>query len=174
MIARLDMEKGFDPLLRALAEIAKHCPNVLLVVVGEGPARGEIERLIGDLHLQDNVLLLGKRTDIPELYASFDTFVLPSLNEGMPMTVLEAFASGLPVVATRTGAIPLVVQEGVNGIVVEPDDVDPLAAALLKLIREPDLRARMGAAGRETVRREYTSRSMAQKYLQLYRSAGAN
>jgi len=173
MVARLDMNKGFGPLLHALVEIKKHCPEILLIVVGEGPAKNEIEESIKDLKLQDNVLLLGSRKDMPELYPSFDVFVLPSLNEGMPLTVLEAFASGLPVVATRTGAIPSVVQEGVSGILVDPGDVASLADAILRLTREPELRARMGAAGRERVQAEYTARSMAQKYLELYRSAAS-
>jgi glycosyltransferase involved in cell wall biosynthesis len=171
MVARLDMNKGFGPLLHALVEITKHCPEILLVVAGEGPARSEIERSIIDLQLHNNVRLLGDRKDMPELYASFDFFVLPSLNEGMPLTVLEALASGLPVVATRTGAIPSVVRDGVSGILVEPGDVGSLAAAILKLTRDPELRDRMGAAGRQKVRAEYTASSMAHRYLELYRSA---
>ncbi len=170
MVARLDMNKGFGPLLHALAEVAKHCPEILLIVAGDGPSKNEIEQSIVDLQLQNNVLLLGTRRDMPELYASFNVFILPSLNEGMPLTVLEAFASGLPVVATRIGAIPSVVQDGVSGILVDPGDVGSLAAAILKLAREPELRTRMGAAGRQKVRAEYTASSMAHKYLDLYRS----
>jgi glycosyltransferase involved in cell wall biosynthesis len=173
MVARLDMNKGFGPLLHALVEVARHCPEILLIVAGEGPARNEIEESIANLQLQNNVRLLGTRKDMPELYASFNVFVLPSLNEGMPLTVLEAFASGLPVVATGIGAIPSVVQDGVSGILVDPGDVASLAAAILKLAREPELRARMGAAGGQKVRAEYTASSMAHRYLELYRSAGS-
>src|SRR5262249_34309966 len=92
MVARLDQQKGFEYLFRAVREVGTYVDGLALILVGEGPGRLAIEKLVKHLGLQHNVLLAGRRTDMAEVYAAIDIFVLPSLNEGLPMTVLEAMA----------------------------------------------------------------------------------
>jgi glycosyltransferase involved in cell wall biosynthesis len=105
---------------------------------------------------------------MPGIYAALDVFVLPSLNEGLPMTILEAMAASKPVIATRVGAIPKVIQDGETGLLVDPGDVDGLQSALARLLTDADLCSRIGAAGHEWVGRNYTSDAMALKYRQMY------
>jgi glycosyltransferase involved in cell wall biosynthesis len=97
-----------------------------------------------------------------------DIFVLPSLSEGLPMTILEAMAASKPAIATRVGAVPSVIKHGETGLLVDPRDVDGLRDALARLLSQPDLCRRMGAAGHDWVSRTYTSEAMALKYRQMY------
>jgi glycosyltransferase involved in cell wall biosynthesis len=168
MVARLDLQKGFEYLLRAARELSGDFPQLKVVIVGEGPDRSEIEDMIRRLGLQSNVILAGQGSDMPGIYAAMDVFVLPSLNEGLPMTILEAMASRKPVIATRVGAIPSVIKDRETGLLVDPGDADGLRDALANLLSQPDLCCRMGAAGRDWVSRNYTSEAMALKYRQMY------
>ena len=168
MVARLDLQKGFEYLLRAARELCGTFPELKVVLVGEGPDRNEIEGMIQRLGLQSNVILAGQHSDMPAIYAAMDIFVLPSLNEGLPMTILEAMAARKPVIATRVGAIPKVIQDGETGLLVDPGDTDGLQSALARLLADADLRSRIGAAGHDWVSRNYTSEAMALKYRQMY------
>jgi glycosyltransferase involved in cell wall biosynthesis len=113
-------------------------------------------------------LFTGYRQDLPSVYAALDIFVLPSFNEGLPMTVIEAMASGTPVIASRVGAIPAVITHEQTGLLVEPGDTHGLARALDRLLGDPNLRHGLGQQGREHVRQHYTSRVMADQYLRMY------
>lgn len=168
MVARLDLQKGFEYLLRAARELRGEFPGLKVVIMGEGPDRREIEDMIRRLGLQSNVILAGQRSDMPAIYAAMDVFVLPSLNEGLPMTILEAMAASKPVIATRVGAIPKVIQDGETGLLVDPADSDGLRNALARLLADSDLCSRLGAAGHDWVSRNYTSEAMALKYRQMY------
>lgn len=168
MVARLDLQKGFEYLLRAARELCGAFPELKVVIVGEGPDRNEIERMIQRLGLLSNVILAGQHSDMPAIYAAMDIFVLPSLNEGLPMTILEAMAARKPVIATRVGAIPKVIQDGETGLLVDPADSDGLRNALARLLADSDLCSRLGAAGHDWVSRNYTSEAMALKYRQMY------
>jgi glycosyltransferase involved in cell wall biosynthesis len=168
MVARLDLQKGFEYLLRAASELRSAFPGLKVVIVGEGPDRNEIEGMIHRLGLQSNVILAGQRSDMPVIYAAMDVFVLPSLNEGLPMTILEAMAASRPVIATRVGAIPKVIQDGETGLLVDPGDIHGLRDALARLLTDSDLCCRLGAAGHDWVSRNYTSEAMALKYRQMY------
>jgi glycosyltransferase involved in cell wall biosynthesis len=139
-----------------------------VVIVGEGPDRNEIEGMIQRFGLQSNVILAGQHSDMPGIYAAMDVFVLPSLNEGLPMTILEAMAASRPVIATRVGAIPRVIQDGETGLLMDPGDTDGLRNALARLLADSDLCSRLGAAGHDWVSRNYTSEAMALKYRQMY------
>jgi glycosyltransferase involved in cell wall biosynthesis len=139
-----------------------------VVIVGEGPDRNEIEGMIQRLGLQANLILAGQHSDMPAIYAAMDVFVLPSLNEGLPMTILEAMAASKPVIATRVGAVPKVIQDGETGLLVDPGDTDGLRDALARLLIDSDLCCRIGAAGHDWVGRNYTSEAMALKYRQMY------
>jgi glycosyltransferase involved in cell wall biosynthesis len=168
MVARLDLQKGFEYLLRAAHELCGAFPELKVVIVGEGPDRNEIERMIQRLGLQSRVILAGQHSDMPAIYAAMDIFVLPSLNEGLPMTILEAMAACKPVIATRVGAVPRVIQDGETGLLVDPGDTNGLRNALARLLTDSDLCCRIGAAGHDWVSRNYTSEAMALKYRQMY------
>lgn len=168
MVARLDLQKGFEYLLRAVSELCGKFPDLKVVIVGDGPDRAAIEKMIEEFGLQSSVVLAGQQSNMPGVYAAIDIFVLPSLNEGLPMTILEAMAASKPVVATKVGAIPKVIQHGENGFLVEPKDVDGLRNALASLLADPELCRRIGAKAHEWVSRNYTSEAMAVKYRQLY------
>ena len=168
MVARLDLKKGFEYLLRAARELRGTFPELKVVIVGEGPDRREIEGMIQRFGLQSNVILAGQHSDMPAIYAAMDVFVLPSLNEGLPMTILEAMAGSKPVIATRVGAIPKVIQDGETGLLVDPADSDGLRDALVRLLTDSDLCSRLGAAGHDWVSHNYTSEAMALKYRQMY------
>ena len=124
------------------------------MIVGDGPERGALETRIAQLGLGDRVHLLGFRTDIPELLAGCDLFVLPSLFEGLPLSILEAMAAGKAVVATAIGGNDEAVVDGVTGLLVPPADPEALADALRTLLREPERRRRLGEAGRRRAEAE--------------------
>jgi len=168
MVARLDLQKGFEYLLRAARELCAAFPTLKVVIVGEGPDRQAIESMVQRFGLQSNVILAGQHSDMPGIYAAMDIFVLPSLNEGLPMTILEAMAASRPVIATRVGAIPKVIKDGETGLLVDPADVDGLRNALARLLTDSDLCRRIGSAGHDWVSRNYTSEAMALKYRQMY------
>lgn len=168
MVARLDLQKGFEYLLCAVRELCVAFRELKVVIVGEGPDRKAIEDMIQQYGLQRNVVLAGQQSDMPGVYAAIDIFVLPSLNEGLPMTILEAMAASKPVIATRVGAIPSLIKDGDTGLLVDPRDSDGLRNAIARLLTNVDICGRIGAAGHEWVSQNYTSEVMALKYRQMY------
>lgn len=163
---RLVFQKGVDVLLKALSRMPL-CAHVFLDVIGDGGAKPDLERLARELGVADRVRFLGWKTppEMPEVYRQLDAFVLPSRDEGMPNVVLEAMASGLPVVATRIAGNEELVVQGETGFLVPPEDPDALADALTTLVRDPSLRERMGSAGRTLVEDRYTWTRVAEQYL---------
>ncbi|HEX7976391.1 MAG TPA: glycosyltransferase [Anaerolineales bacterium] len=161
--------KGVDDLIRALPETGAD-----LLVGGDGPRRSEWERLAGGLGLGERVRFLGDvpAADLPGLYASADVFVLPAnaRAEAFGTVLLEAMASGLPCITTRLGTgTSYVVQDGLTGLVVPPHDPPALAGAINRLLADPALARRMGAAGRERVLQEFTLEKMVARVDQIYR-----
>jgi len=154
-IRALDM----DPALR---------PRLRLVLIGDGPLRDDCHRLLADAGLSDLAWLPGERSDIPEIMRGFDCFVLPSLAEGISNTVLEAMASGLPVIATAVGGNADLVAAGVSGEIVPPADVESMAQQICRLASHPDLARRMGRAGRESVERKFSMSAMVAAYQGTY------
>ena len=146
-LARLDPQKGLTYLLRAAAEL----PDVEFVVAGEGPERAALEREARALGVADRVAFVGFRHDTAALLAGADVFVLPSLNEGLPLAVLEAMAAARPVVATAVGGTPEVVRDGETGLLVPPGDARALAAAIRELLHDLPLARRVAAEGRALV-----------------------
>jgi glycosyltransferase involved in cell wall biosynthesis len=173
-IGRLSPEKGIKYFLRAAARVLQDIPNALFLIVGDGPDRKSLEADAKALGICGSVCFLGVREDIPELLSCLDVLVMPSLIEGMPMALLEAMASALPVVASRVGSIPAVVQNRVNGIMVSPGNANALAAELLDLLVDDEIRFRVGQRARETVELNFSAASMARRYLQVYRSMTRN
>jgi glycosyltransferase involved in cell wall biosynthesis len=170
IVARLDLQKGFEYLLQAIAGLTSTHPDLRLVIVGEGPDQGAIQSMADRLNLIPRIVFAGQRGDMANVYAGFHIFVLPSLNEGLPMTVLEAMASSRPVIASKVGAIPTVVRDGETGLLVDPKDVVGLRAALDRLLTDPALSSRLATQGHDWVRRHFTSDAMAENYLRMYES----
>lgn len=157
-VARLDHHKGIDTVIRALPAVRALVPGARYAVAGVGDRKEALERLVTELRLGDVVRLLGfvPDDDLPALYTAADVFVLASrrydlLVEGFGIAVVEASASGLPVIGTRSGGIPEAVREGVTGVIVEPDDPASVATAAIRLLEDEALRRRMGHAGRVAV-----------------------
>ena len=154
--------------VRALVLAPDLRPRLRLALVGDGPLRAACAQVLQEAGLADMAWLPGERRDVPELMRGLDAFVLPSLGEGISNTILEAMASGLPVVATAVGGNPELVTHGVTGHVVPSDDVEALAAALVTLARDPAGAAAMGSAGRADVERRFSLQAMVGAYQHLY------
>src|SRR5262249_30604967 len=133
-VGRLTPQKGFDHLARAAAEVVNEFSDAVFVVIGEGPERARLEQLTRDLGLSGRFILAGRRSDMAGAYASMDVFVLSSIDEGMPMVVLEAQAAARPVVATRVAAVPKLVTHEQTGILVQPGDAAALRAGIVRLL----------------------------------------
>lgn len=170
-VGRLETQKGMEYFIRAAREVIAVFPDTQFVVVGEGSLRSQLTELIRDLKLDSHVRLLGERTDIPGVYASLDLFALASIAEGMPMVILEALASGRPVVATRVGAVEKLVLPEVTGLLVEPGDVTGLREAMLRCLGNPAFARQLAANGAQHVRRSFSAEAMARNYSEIYRQA---
>jgi glycosyltransferase involved in cell wall biosynthesis len=165
-VGRLAAPKDPVTLLRALATVAPSPFTALLV--GEGPDRPAVETEIRALGLTDSVELAGERRDVPALLATGDVFVLSSRSEGAPISILEAMAAGLPVVASDVGGVGELVLDGETGLLVPPGDPARLAEALQRLLRDPALRRRLGAAGHARARERFDLRPLQSAHLELY------
>ncbi len=163
-VARLDVQKGLDVLLEAAARI----PNARFVVAGEGRERARLEAQVAALALDDRVRFLGNRTDVPELLAASDAFVLPSRFEGSSLAVLEAMAAGKPVISSSIGGTNELIVDGESGVLVPPDDAGALAASLERVLAEPGLRSRLGAAAQATVQSHFSASDMAERVMGVY------
>jgi glycosyltransferase involved in cell wall biosynthesis len=170
-VGNLIERKGHAVLLHALAAIGGRGTHVpwRLAIAGEGVERPRLEALTREYGLTDRVRLLGARNDIPDLQAGADVFVMPSLWEGLPLAVLEAMVAGKPIVASRTSGIPEAIEDGRQGVLVPPGDVQALADALWRLMNEPELRASLGRAALERARSRFTIAAMVDQYERLYR-----
>ena len=167
-VAALVPHKGQRHLIGAAAQIVREIPDARFVIVGEGELREQLERQIKDLALDRHVTLAGFRNDAIGLMKSFDLFVMCSVTEGLGSAMLEAMACGTPVVATRAGGIPESITDGESGVLVPPHDDAALAGAVVRLLRDPALRRRLGDAGLARVRAEFSVEQMVTKTLQVY------
>ncbi len=167
-IAALHERKGLRYLIEAMHKITAKFPNTKLAIVGEGPEENELRKLVEKLEMENHVELLGRRKETPKLLKSSDVFVLPSRREAFGMVNLEAMVTGLPVVATKVGGIPEIIENGKNGFLVEPENSDALAEKILKLIKDPELRNKIGEAGYKTVVEKFDAEKMAQQYEKIY------
>jgi sugar transferase (PEP-CTERM/EpsH1 system associated) len=174
IVARLAQVKNHEMLIRAFALLSGEPDSrARLVIVGDGPERAALEQLTQELGIGGRVFFLGERRDTPELLSAFDLYSLTSISEGMNLTLLEAMASGLPVVATGVGGNTEIVREGETGHLVPSGDVESLHQRLRRLALDPGQRAQMGRAGRERVLRDFDQQAMMQHYLSLYRGVDA-
>ena len=149
-IANFYPSKGLEYLVET-AEHFKNNDNIVFVIIGDGPERFKIENLIEQRGLHKKVFLLGQIPDAYKLLGAFDIFVLPSVKEGFPWTVIEAMAAKLPVVATKVGAIPEIIEDGKNGFVVGPGHPEQIAAKIQDLLTNKHLRQELGIQAHQTV-----------------------
>lgn len=154
-VCTLRPQKALNVLVDAAAELVETFPRLRVLVAGEGSERLRLEAQIARLGLRETVLLLGRRTDVPEVLASLDVAVCSSWFEGTPLSVLEYMEAGLPVVSTRVGGVPDLIEEGANGLLVQPGDPAALASAIGELLADRARASQMGRRGRERRRREF-------------------
>jgi glycosyltransferase involved in cell wall biosynthesis len=167
LAARLDPVKDIGTLLRAVAEV-RRLHDVRLRIAGDGPEHAALRALAQELDLGAAVEFAGFQRDLAPLYRDADVYVMSSVTEGMPLSLLEAMASGLPAVATAVGGIPEVITAGESGLLVPPRDVPALATAITALATDPAGRCRMGAAALARVRADFSLARTASRYLTLY------
>jgi glycosyltransferase involved in cell wall biosynthesis len=167
-VARLDYLKDHVTAIRTVGRVVRQIPDVRLLLVGEGPERPAIEAQVEQVGLTEQVRFLGLRKDVERLLQAADLFLLTSISEGIPLTVIEAMAAGLPVVSTRVGGVPEVVEDGMTGLLAPSRDDEALALAILKLAADPTLRTRLGYVGRERACSSFSESQMADRYRALY------
>lgn len=169
LVATLKEQKGHRYLIEALTSIVPQHPDVHVLFIGDGPLRGELQLQVERLHLDGHIHFLGSRRDVPELLAASDLFVLPSLWEGLAMALLEAMATGLPVVASEVSGTVQVITPSESGILVPPGDTQPLAQAIEQLLNDSMLAQTMGVAAKRRVEEKFSAQKQADEHLALYR-----
>jgi len=169
-IAHLEEHKGVKYLLESASLLLQSRNDVSFLVVGEGRLKEKLKILCADLKIEENVVFAGERGDIPEILSLTDIFVLPSLREGLPLTILEAMACGKPVIATNVGGIPEVVKDGVSGILISPKDPEALHSAINELLGDREKLKKMGHNGKRVYSESFDSKTMIGKIEDLYDS----
>jgi sugar transferase (PEP-CTERM/EpsH1 system associated) len=170
-VGNLYAVKGHTYLLKAAARVVRILPEAVFLIIGRGALLDLLQDEARALGIDTHVRFLGFREDIPALLHSMDLFVLSSLSEGHPLSLLEAMASCKPVVATHVGGIPEVVQHGQTGILVPPGDPERLASEIIGLLLDPQRVQQLGAEGRRRVYETFSLSQMVQRYQQLYEHA---
>ena len=168
IVGRLVEPKGYEYFVDTAKIVTNSRENIYFSIVGDGPDFSKIKNMIEELELTDKVKLLGYRSDIPDLLSEWDIYVQSSLWEGLCLTVVEATASGLPIVATDVGGIPESVIDGYNGFLVPPKDPKALADKIIKLIDSPELRKTMGERSRKIAEEKYSLENMVKKIEELF------
>jgi glycosyltransferase involved in cell wall biosynthesis len=166
MVGRLQAPKDPLTLIGALAYL--HGQDLEALLVGDGPERGTVEEEVRRAGVESTVRLLGERSDVAELLRGAEIFVLSTRSEGLPLSVLEAMAAGLPVVASNVGGVPELVVDGETGLLVPPGDPRSLAAAIERLLQDPSLSRRLGEAGRARVADQFDIARVRQAHVDLY------
>jgi glycosyltransferase involved in cell wall biosynthesis len=168
LVARLAPEKDISTLLRATSLVAEQVPEFTLRLVGDGPCRPSLEALATELKIRSRVEFVGQAIDVRQQLRQASMFVLPSLSEGVSLSLLEAMATGLPVIATRVGGNVEVVEHGKTGFLVPPADPSEMAEAILRLAKDPALGRCIGVAGRMRCENAFNVRGMIRAYEELY------
>ena len=174
VVARLEPEKGHATLLAAWPEVVRRCPTAYLLIVGEGSQRGPLEACARALGIADRVVFTGRRDDVPAVTAALDVAVLPSYREAQGLVVLEAMALGRPVVASNVGGIPEMIDDGVSGLLVPPEDPAALAAAIVRLLTDHPFADLLARRGHDLVHERFCVELMVRAIEDLYdEGAGA-
>jgi glycosyltransferase involved in cell wall biosynthesis len=167
-VSRLHRQKGIVHLLAAVPEILRRRPEAKIVIVGGGPLDQEMRRLVARAGLDRHILILGERPDARDLLSLFDIFVLPSLWEGLPLVLIEAASLGKPIVASAIDGVREVLRDGETGLLVPPAKPAELAAAVVRLLEDRDLGAKLGAAARREIPPRFTLERMVGETQNLY------
>jgi len=167
-VGRLHRQKNFSFLIRLAHNLGARFDKARFVIIGDGEEQRMLEALIVEYGLVGKVLLPGFRLDIPRILPAFDIFVLPSLYEGLPRSVMEAMAAGLPCVASDVGGNAEAVQHGETGFVCRAGDAESFASSIEQLLHDAELRSKMGQAGRTRAFRLFGADRVAQQYADLY------
>ena len=168
-VGRMDYWKNQRILIEILPDLKKLFPKIKLVLVGGGEEEDNLKSLAIKKRINKDVLFLGKRGDVNEILKAFDLFVFPSLTEGLPLVVIEAMATGLPVIASSVGGIPELIVHGENGFLVSPSNKDEIKKAIINLIENSDLRIKMGEAGRIIFKNHFSLPNMVENYIKIYK-----
>jgi L-malate glycosyltransferase len=169
-VAALVPHKGQRYLVAAAHLVVQEMPDVRFIILGEGELRDHLEKQVHEHHLEKHVLLPGFRTDVLGCIKGFDLFVMSSVTEGLGTSLLDAMACGRPIVATRAGGIPEIVEDGFNGLLVPPRDAQALARAIVDALKDEALRRRLGAAGLARVSERFTVDRMVAETAAVYAS----
>jgi len=172
LVGRLSPAKRPDLALHVLKAVHERFPDAELHIIGGGPEEARVRRLVQELGLADSVRLLGRRDDVAGLLAEAECLLLTSEYEGCPIAVLEAMAAAIPVVATNVGGVPELVADGETGLLAGRRDVEGLAECVGSVLGNPELGARLGAAGRVRVTSQFSLELMRAKTFALYRELG--
>lgn len=173
-VGRLSTEKGPDLFLQAAQQVLRTHPNVEFVLAGEGSERTGLERLSRDLGIADKLRFLQYVDNMPVLYQKLDLFVSSSRREGLPIAILEAMASGVPVIATAVGEVPKIIDHGRTGLLAPPECAPALAEAMLQLLRNPRKREELSVAARQRMSEHFSLERMGADYLAFYKHAIAD
>jgi len=168
-VGRLSDVKRQDVLLRGFAQVRKVMPEARLLLVGDGPMRGSLEALAIELGIGSSVHFAGYQADPQRFLQAMDAFALTSRSEGMPLAVLEAWAAGVPVIASRVGGLPEMIEKGKTGLLFDFPDAGQLAKGLVRILCEPGLAAGLRETARQHVQTRFDSRVMAEQYAAHYR-----
>jgi glycosyltransferase involved in cell wall biosynthesis len=168
-VGRLYPQKGYDDLIRAIAMLKRDSAHpIRCVIVGHGPQQQTLQALIDDLDVAQEVRLIGRRQDVPDVIAAFDVSVLSSKWEGLPLAVIEYMAGASPIVATAVGGVPELIEDGVHGLLVKPRDPGELAVAIGRLLDDRPLASRLGRAAQQRQRANYDVEVVVKRLEDLY------
>jgi glycosyltransferase involved in cell wall biosynthesis len=171
VIARLDPIKNHKLILRAMKAVITEVPSARLVLVGDGPLRDELTQFVHqDSAVHDAVRFLGERDDVPRILKNLDLFVLPSLSEGMSLTLVEAMAASLPIVVTEVGGNPAIITNEESGLLVPSGDHEAMAAAVIGLLKDRALCDKLATGARKRYEEEFTIDRMVERYRRVYES----
>ena len=168
IVARLSDVKGQDILVEAMSKVVPHIPSAKLLLVGEGKMEGALRDKVRRLNLSDHVRFFSIVDKTYEMLALFDIFAMPSRQEGLGLSIMEAQAAGLPVVASRVGGIPSLIEDGKTGVLVEPENPEELAVAIIRLFQDRARMKAIGIAGREFIEETFSADKMLDKVIKLY------
>lgn len=171
IVARLEPVKNHQMLLRAFSSLCDLRSDIRLLIVGDGSSRSDLGAMAQELNIADRIIFAGNRRDIPECLSLMDAFALSSVSEGLPLTILEAMAAGVPVISTKVGGIPEVINNERNGLLVESQDVAGMRDAFLRLLEDTVLTQQITSCARSDVVSRYSLRAMTRAYEHTYDQA---
>lgn len=169
-VARLSEVKGQDVLIEAMPRVIADVPNAKLILVGVGRTEKALRSMVHRLGLDGHVRFISVVNKTNEMLCLFDIFVMPSRQEGLGLSIMEAQAAGVPVIASRVGGIPGLIEDGRTGVLVDPENARALSSAIVKLLAQPQRARALGLSGRESVRRMHSAEGMVNKTVEVYQS----